>query len=145
MPKIDWESFNDSPNQFEPLSPGVYHVKVSSCEERTSKAGNVYFSVRLTQLEGDKTVAFDTIMLSGKGVPMGLAKLTALGFIPGDKEELLAAELLGKKAFVAVKNDEYEGKTRLVVDINASGSKCGYWDEENPPEAAANLDIETPF
>lgn len=145
MPKIDWESFNDSPNQFESLSPGVYHVKVASCEERTSKAGNVYFSVRLSKVDGDKTVAFDTIMLSGKGVPMGLAKLTALGFIPGDKEELLAAELLGRKAYVSVKEDEYEGKTRLVVDINARGSKCGYYDEENPPESALALDIETPF
>ena len=145
MPKIDWESFNDSPHQFQNPAPGIYHVKVASCEERTSKAGNVYFSVRLTKVDGDQTVAFDTIMLSGKGVPMGLAKLTALGFIPGDKEELLAAELLGKRAYVSVKEDEYEGKTRLVVDISASGSKCGYWDEENPPEAAADLDIETPF
>ena len=133
-PRIDWEDYDSSASQYQSIQPGIHHVVVASAEERESAAGNAYFSVRLKQVDGNATVCFDTIMLSGKALGMGLTKLAMLGFVPGEQKEILAAELIGKKAFVSCKEDTYEGKTRLVVDITARGSRCGYWPEEDPPE-----------
>ena len=144
-PRINWEEYDSSASQFESVKPGIHHVVVASAEERESKKGDAYFSVRLKQADGEATVCFDTIMLSGKGLAMGLSKLAMLGFVPGEREEILAAELIGKKAWISAKEDTYEGKTRLAVDISARGSRCGYWPEEDPPEVPDNDFDNAPF
>ena len=137
-PKIDWEEYNDSPKEREQLPAGIYNVEVADAEERTSAAGNKYFNIRLKEMEGGKSLCFDILMLNGKGVRIGLAKLSRLGFVPGQDDEIVAAQLIGKRAWVEVKEDSYEGKTRLVVDINAKSSACGYWSEDEPPSVASN-------
>ena len=84
-------------------------------------------------MESNKTVCFDIIMLQGKGIGIGLQKLMALGFSKEDSE-IVAAELMGRRAFVALKQETYEGQKRLAVDISAKGSSVGYWTEDNPPQ-----------
>tara|TARA_R110002020_G_scaffold8645_2_gene34351 strand:- start:1921 stop:2364 length:444 start_codon:yes stop_codon:yes gene_type:complete len=145
-PKIDWEEYNESATQQESLPAGIYHVKVVSSEEKTSAKGNAYFNIRLEDLESGKTACFDTIMISGKGVRIGLAKLSKLGFKPGDDDEIVAAQLIGKIAFVSLKEDTYGGNTRLTVDISAKTSSCGYWSEDNPPAESDGSDLDkAPF
>jgi hypothetical protein len=90
-PKIDWNEFSDSPKSQELSPPGNYHVEVADCEERTSAAGNTYFNVRMKDLESGRSLCFDIIMLSGKGLGMGLSKLKQLGFDKSDDEIVAAA------------------------------------------------------
>ena len=133
-PKVNWDDYNESSSpKRESFPPGIYHVEVESAEERTSASGNGYFSVRLKDMESNKTVCFDIIMLQGKGIGIGLQKLMALGFSKEDSE-IVAAELMGRRAFVALKQETYEGQKRLAVDISAKGSSVGYWTEDNPPQ-----------
>lgn len=146
-PQIDWEEYNDAPQEREQMEAGIYNVEVADAEEKTSAAGNSYFNIRLKDIGSGKSLCFDILMLNGKGIRIGLAKLSRLGFVPGEDNEIVAAQLIGKRAWVSVKNDTYEGKTRLVVDINAKTSGCGYWTEAEPPvtEPSDSLVDEAPF
>ena len=60
--------------------------------------------------------------------------------------EVLQLDVSGRpQAWISAKEDTYEGKTRLAVDISARGSRCGYWPEEDPPEVPDNDFDNAPF
>lgn len=146
MPKINWEEYNDSPRSVETMPPGIYHVEVADSEERTSARGDTYFSVRLKEMESGNSLCFDNLMLTGNGLRIGLAKLSRLGFKKEQDEDIVAAQLIGRRAYVCVKEETYEGTTRLTVDIKAKTSACGYWSEENPPAERNSTGLEdAPF
>lgn len=143
MVKPDWSA---SERSFHP--PGDYLVRVSQCELKKSKtSGAQLFNVRLVaeQLTGEPTLCFDTIMLEGKGASIGCAKLEALGF---DRDsEMEAADLVGRRAWVRVKLEEYQGKTNLKVATTFEPTfECGYWPEdERPGELPTMEGDEVPF
>lgn len=127
MAKIPWKEAGA-------LAPGTYSIEVVKSVEKLSKNGGApYFEAELLALDFGKTLCFDILMLAGKGAGIGVTKLRALGFTE-ERDEIAAGELIGRRAFVAVGDDEYDGKVRLKVDINAEGSKCGYWPEDEKPE-----------
>lgn len=133
-PKIDWSEQNESTPERSEMPAGIYHIEVANAEERQSASGNAYFSLRLEDLESGRTLCFDIIMLEGKGLRIGLAKLSRLGFKPGDDDELVAAQLIGRRGYVSVAEETWKEEKRLKVDISAKTSSCGYWSEEEPPQ-----------
>jgi len=133
MVRIDWESYSEPDFGDGPLGPGVYRVEVSDCVERTSKAGDKYFNVKMKDLDSGKIVCFDPVMLEGKGASIGLCKLSRLGFEPTEDFEIVAAQVIGKRAYIGVEADEYQGTKRLKVDIGYKGSSCGYWPYSEVP------------
>ena len=145
MAKLNHTNYTD-PSEFTHLPPGIYAVEVKAAEEKVGKtSGNAYFQVQFTT--GGQFLCFDTLMLEGNGLNMGLAKLYALG-IPSDCEEILAAELIGRTCWVSTKVDTFRDQEKLVVDIGAKDSKVGYFTEKPAGviEAAADGGAEdTPF
>lgn len=113
---------------FPRFKEGVYYVEVKASEERIAQSSAAYFNVTLAAVEhGMQTICYDILMLAGKGHGIGLAKLDALGF--EKRHTLEAGELVGRRVYAALVEEEYQGKKRLCVDIGAEGAKCGYWPE----------------
>ena len=81
--QLDWTNYEE-PKEYEPDKPGVYTVRVATCEERVSAKGDAFFSVGLESTELGRIVAYDIIMLEGRGANIGLCKLERLGFTPFD-------------------------------------------------------------
>lgn len=126
MPRIDWTE-EEHTSKF---VPGVYLAEVDDCEERTSQRTQApYFNVRLKSVDHGGVLAFDILMLGGKGRNIGTAKLRALGFDEG-VIEIEAHDLIGKRAYVFLHEDEYKGKRRLRVNID-QGQYCGYSDPDS--------------
>jgi hypothetical protein len=110
---------------------GTYRAKVIKAEAKTSKAGNAMLVVDYAApaFEG-AYLCRDWLVLTGKGRGYGTAKLTSLGIAPGTGE-LEPDALVGAEVFLAVYEDEYDGKVYLKVDQDAQGSSFGYF-VENP-------------
>lgn len=153
MTKIDWSAINDPSAKFR---SGTYLVEVTDVEERVSKsAGESFLFVALRAADFGCELFRDNIMLEGRGARIGLTKLQGLGFDTTDTE-INAADLIGRRAFVAVQVEEHEGKTRLSCDIRAGGN-CGYWPADSEPDGVlrpaegsaeaspADSEDETPF
>jgi hypothetical protein len=113
------------------LSPGIYRCELRGCTEKMSANGNAMFAVKLHALDipGHPLLAFDNIMLSGKGRYFGTRKLAALGFSQ-TQTEIQAYELEGRPFYAAVIEESYQGKTRLKVNVEEPGSASGYWQHE---------------
>lgn len=126
MAKVDWSARDQ--NQAQISDPGMYRVKVVACEERESKSGDPYFSVRLAAVDFDNAfIGFDTIMLEGGGISIGIAKLTGLGITEQDGDDLQPEQLVDREAWAMLEIDTYQGRTRMQVDIRADESECGYY------------------
>ena len=144
MAQLNWGDYEE-PERFERMGPGRYLVEIEDASEKTSKAGDAYFNLRLKAVGFGKVLCFDVVMLAGKGRGIGYAKLKALGVTEKD-EQLAAAELIGRRAYVEVESEEYDGKTRLSVSIGAEDSLCGYWDEnDRPSKVIESEEGEAPF
>lgn len=134
MVKVNWtETLSND------FKPGYHLAEVKKCAEKKSAAGDPYFNVELYSMGmfgAEGLICFDIIMLDGKGRGLGQAKLKALGF--SDKNSDLAPEdLVGRRAWVKVYHDTYEGKQRLKVEsVFEPTFSCGYWPEASPPEGA---------
>ena len=76
------------------------------------------------------------------------AKLKALGF-DSNRDDIDCTDLVGRKAWVNVDTEEYQGKKRLRVVTEFNPFACGYWPETSPPDGAskatAPIDDDTPF
>ena len=127
MIKLDWSDYN--PDQtFKPVDAGVYIAEIEGCNEKVSPSSNDrYLNVRLRDEKTKRFLCFDVIMLTGKGKDIGFTKLTQLG-INDTGGELTAASLVGKRVYVYLKHEPYNGKVRAKVDIRKF--KCGYFNEE---------------
>lgn len=135
MPFID-PSVAEQGGDFE---PGVYLAEVADAElRRTRSKGEENFNVKLT-IDG-KLLAYDTLMLEGKGARFGIPKLRAMGFFQGNKaEEVQSGQLIGKRIWVRVAWQEYEGKKSLKpVSVFQPTFDCGYYPESRPPTDAAD-------
>lgn len=138
MVEIDWEASELS------RPPGTYYAEVSDCELKTSRKGDPYFNLRYVQVDGgNQTLCYDIIMLKGGGWGIGKSKLKGLGF--GSETSIEASDLIGRRAYLALREDESPtGIARLAVDI-AVGD-CGMWREDDPPaDFEKPTEEETPF
>ena len=143
MPTIPKDQVNDATGM---VAEGWHKARVSDCQAKVAKSsGDAYYNLSLETLAGD-FIAYDVAMLEGKGNGIGIAKLLALGAAKdeGDCYEYdSAGQLRGRRAWVYVTHEEYEGKTRCKVDIRQG--KCGYLPEDQqPPDVAAGGDAGGP-
>lgn len=111
---------------------GVHYAEVKESKVKKSESGNTMFSIVLYRVDDGAKLCYDNILLTGAGRGIGMQKLKGLG-VPEGTTSLDAADLIGRRCFVAVKSDTYNGKTRLAVDI-AQGPFKGLWLESAPPE-----------
>jgi len=145
MSTYDWSSVSDPLA----LQPGTYAVEITASEEKTSGAGNKMWSVTMKALAFGCKLCHDNLMLPpNSGASISKAKLSALGFKDDDLKTVEAEHLLGKRTWVTVKHEEYNGRKSLRVDIAAKGSNAGYWKEApgdvKSPDAPSG-DADTPW
>jgi hypothetical protein len=85
------------------LTKGWHVFKVYEVNEKTSKAGNLYWEVKVTAEEGGNVC--DILMFSGKGASKTLAFFTALGLADGvnfPKKDFKPNDILGKRLQICV-------------------------------------------
>ena len=115
------------------LKPGRYLVEVDDAIEKESKKGDPMILLSLKAIKTGKFCAYDNIMLDGGGAGIGKAKLSGFGIAVKNGDEVTAKKLIGKRALAHLKEEVYEGKTKLAVDIE-QGEHCGYDIEGAPIE-----------
>ena len=120
------------------LRPGIYLAEVARAEEKVSKSsGAPYLNVKFMAPEwAGEEICWDMIMLGGNGINIGRAKLGALGIDLDDGAEHTADELKGRRAYISVVVEKYNGEERLRVDIDTDTSHAGYWPEGERPSGA---------
>lgn len=121
---------NETDNPASAGEPGIYPILIRSCKEKHAKSsGEPMFSIEIENEQTHEKLCYANIMLGGKGFGMGKAALKALlGDFKGD---LHASHLVGKRAWAALKLDEYQGKVRLQID--GRQGRAGYypWDSQH--------------
>lgn len=125
---------------------GRYYCEVKECKEKQSKKGEAYYSLGLADVRSGGFLAYDVVMLEGRGNGMGLKKLEALGAANKDDaggwHVADAGAVVGARAYVVLKHETYNGKTRAKVDVGAT-DWCGFAPENfeeqkaEPAKAAA--------
>jgi len=133
MVEIDW---TDPPAKSD-MKPGLYKVRIASCELSKSTKGSLMFALGLDSVEHNTELCRDWIMLEGKGRGIGIRKLRGLGFGEGDVEP---GQLVGKEFWVYTFKERYTNSdgismTSLKVDIDQNRETCGYFtsDPDNAP------------
>lgn len=103
------------------IAPGTYSVIVTDAEERTASTGTEGIGLDLEIVEGsDKGRGlWDTCWVTEKAMWRVKKMLVALQFpVPEGEFDLDPSQLIGRKMFVVVDHEEYDGKTRArVVDM----------------------------
>ena len=116
--------------------PGTYLARVKSAISKKSGAGSEMFSVELADAATDQKLCHDFIMLEGGGAALGRQKLLALGIPASFKAEIMAAELVGRLAYVALIEREYtdnKGVLRKNLSPDINDGAAGYWPSASPP------------
>ena len=100
------------------IPEGRYPARIDKVEERTSSAGNEYWNVEFTIIDGEYEgrKLWGVFMLS----PQALWKLRALaqacGLDLSGERELDSEELVGQEVGIVVTTEEYDGQTRNRVN-----------------------------
>lgn len=113
---------------------GWQMARVGNCEMKKSSKGDRYYNVALETPGGD-FLCYDVLMLEGPGNGIGFAKLFALGAAEDLGDEVrfdTAEEIIGKRAWVYVGTETWQGKRRRKVDI-AEGNAGYLAEHETPP------------
>ena len=140
-PIFDMDAVNNAPDEGMGARPGVYRVKVGAVDTADASTGRKMWTLDLVDFHTGKRICFDRFMLDGKPFALTLTKgkLKTLGVGTGgpvDPER----DVKGRAAWVATilgpPNDK--GRRYLQVDIEAEGSKFGYF--KDGPECPVNVD-----
>jgi hypothetical protein len=108
------------------FKPGIYQVEITSVKEGYTKAGELKWDLTLNAVEFEnKLIAYDMLIFGGNAAGICSSKLSALGFAPG--QDVQPTSLKGNRVWVDLKEETYDGKVRLKVDIKSVGGKCGYF------------------
>lgn len=148
---MSWE-FDDSEVQGGLADEGQHRAYLQHVELGRSAKGEEKANLTWQRQDGG-FLCYDTIMLEGRGLGMGLEKLQAIGVAHHDIEAgrwhvVDVEEWLGRSCLLTVKHGEWNGKPRCEVDINSKG--CGYQplapgDDETPPPDPSPTDDDIPF
>ncbi len=134
MVRPDWGAMERPTNP-----PGIYLARVGKCREAVSKGGDAMLVLEWeTDILGKPAgpLCWDFLMMEGKGASMGCAKLLKLGFPKG--AEVKPEDVQGRRAYVRVGLQEYNGKQGLKVLTTFDPFECGYWSESENPEGVAS-------
>ena len=118
------------------IAPGTYSVIVTDAQERTASTGTEGIGLELEIAEGsDKGRAiWDNVWVTEKAMWRVKALFKALRYeYPEGEFELDPAELIGRRMFVGVDHEEYDGKVRVRVQEMLPNED---WDPANiePPK-----------
>lgn len=123
---------------------GIYPIRVKAAREKTGKKPpyTPYFSLELVNDETGEPLCYTNIMLMGKGWNLGKLALRALGVRLDFEGDLLADELVGRRAYAALKVGSWEGQERLEVDVKMG--KGGWWPWGEKPDGVADSTVGAP-
>ena len=135
------------------LAPeGWHHVEVHQSDEKFSNNGNDYYNLELVSVGSGKHVAYDNVMLTGKGASIGLRKLKTLGGVQRNATDTgwdihPPQRLVGARAFVHVfhKSYEWNGEQRTNCAVSISEGDAGYRAADDPPEGFEAEADDIPF
>ena len=120
---------------------GWHLVEVRQSREKRSNNGDDYYSVELVGAPSGKHVAWDNIMLGGKGAGIGLRKLKVLDGAQRNATDTgwdihPPRRLVGTRAFVHVfhKAFEWNGEQRTNCAVSIREGEAGYRAPDDPPE-----------
>ena len=120
---------------------GTYAVIVTDAEEKTSSKGTPGIGLDLEITEGSEKgrAVWDTAWVTERAMWRVKKVLSALKYeIPEGEFDLNTADLIGRRMFVSVEHEEYDGKTRArVADVLPQDG----WDPNDLPEPKAEDDI----
>ncbi len=135
---------------YDVIPPGKYLIAVKAAEEVTAGTGTPGIKLTLEVLGGEYAGGEirDGLYFSPKAMPFVMQRLQALGVqIPAGPFQLTASQLVGKRAVVTCRDEEYEGtngpaKTLRVKSYDPAGSA-----QEQPTATAAGTvrDSDIPF
>lgn len=99
------------------LDDGIYMIRITETEDRTSAAGNAYVNLTCTVLDDmgkdSGVVIWHTLTMTPKSRPMVSAFLDAIGApLTGN---ISSRAFKGKKFWANVGKDTYQGKTKNVI------------------------------
>lgn len=112
---------------------GVHFAVISNAWDGESRKGDQMLTIELLDLDTDQDLVTDRLMLSGKGARFGFKALSGMGFDESCEEIDIDTELVGLRLFVAIEHEVYEGEKRPKVARFFSGSRGGYWMEDEKP------------
>ena len=100
------------------MSEGIHRVKVASCEDKTTQAGDDMIMIAFEAVNGpDKgTKVFDNFVLTDKALWKLKQLLQALGVKCDGKIVLDTDKLIGKQCEAEVFHEEYNGQLRARVN-----------------------------
>ena len=122
------------------ISEGIHRVKVASCEDKTTQAGDDMITIAFECVKGDDkgTRVFDNFVLTDKALWKLKQLLTALNVKCDGKIVLDTDKLIGKQCDVDVFHEEYNGQLRARVNeyikIKATEPEDDDDDEEEDEE-----------
>jgi len=120
---------------------GTYAVIVTDAEEKTSSKGTPGIGLDLEITEGSEKgrAVWDTAWVTEKAMWRVKKVLSALKYeIPEGEFDLNTADLIGRRMFVSVEHEKYDGKMRTrVVDMLPQDG----WDPNDLPEPKPEDDI----
>ena len=115
------------------MNEGRHRVKIVSCEDKTTQAGDDMIAIAFESISGDDkgSRVYDNFVLTEKALWKLKQLLKALGVKCDGKIVLDTEKLVGKKCEAEIYHEEYNGQMRARVDeyLKISGS-----DDEAEPE-----------
>tara|TARA_R110002096_G_scaffold414842_1_gene616150 strand:+ start:2166 stop:2702 length:537 start_codon:yes stop_codon:yes gene_type:complete len=133
---------------FESLPPGTHEVTVKRCEEKVSGNNNDGLNMLLEDHEGRSV--WDTVWITPKSMPNVLRFAKAIGCEPqsGVALTLTPEAVTGRRAFISVVEEEYDGKLRARIEFMSWQPPAVpniSWSETAAPVIDPVQDIEIPF
>mgnify|MGYP003676071316 FL=1 len=131
---------------------GRYAVEVTyAVDKGLNRNGHAYWSIGFSTVDDSSFVCYDNLTIEGDMPHIAFKKMTMLGIEQDDDGNYnvgLVDELKGKRCFVTVKKDEYNGKKKLKT-YPCKGTFFGYepFTTTAPAEVAEDEveDIDVPF
>lgn len=126
----------------------LQHVELGRSAAKGEEKANLTW-----QRQDGTFLCYDTVMLEGRGLRIGLQKLQALGVAHHDDDlgrwkVLDVEEWVGRQALLTIRHGEWNNKPRCEVDFDSPG--FGYQplapgDDETPPPDPSPIDDDVPF
>ena len=100
------------------MSEGIHRVKVASCEDKTTQAGDDMIAIAFECVKGDDkgSRVFDNFVLTDKALWKLKQLLVALGVKCDGKIVLDTDKLIGKQCDAEIFHEEYNGQLRARVN-----------------------------
>lgn len=141
MPFIDYD-----PSKYQepkPVANGRYDLTIAQCDTVQSKAGNDMYKVRM-EIDGhdEAPPVFENLSLPYPGcaqiIGLNFNRFMALFKVPlegGFDTDVVAVELVGKRANAELKQEEYNGNTSNKIQLPKLSSEPANTGKGSPPSS----------